>query len=516
MEHKILDIFKERETLLAQIVQKDKIISDKNNTISKNEFIIAYLTEQVRLLQIRNFGKKSEIFKNLTLLFNEPEELSNTEPEADKVPVAPHTRSRKKKSRVLPENIERVEVVHDIEEKTCPTHGCELQRIGEDRSEKLEIVPARLKIEVHVRPKYICPCCEDNPVTQKPMPAQIIPKSFATASLLAYIAVSKYVDHLPLYRLETIFERAGVDISRTVQARWMIKLGEVLTPLYNLLQDKLLESRLIQVDETSVQVLKEPEREATQKSYMWVRTRPPTLGPPIVLYDYYPSRGAEVLRKILVDFNGCLQSDGYAAYDTYALSRNLIHAGCWAHTRRKFVEAFKVSKKKDLIAAQALKLIQTLYKIEKEAKGMSATDRLHHRQKFLTPIIDEIKTLMNKHLPNTPNTLAIGKALHYMAGQWDKLVLILKNGDILIDTNWVENYIRPFALGRKNWLFSLSVKGAEASAMIYSILVTAKANGLDEFSYLYDVLKKIPFAKTLSDYIDLLPEPLKKEFLTET
>jgi transposase len=508
MEHSLSDILKDRETLLAQIVQKDKVISE-------NERFIAYLTEQVRLLQIRNFGKKSEIFKNLTLLFDEVESLADTEPEKEKVPVAPHTRSPQKKSRALPSDIKRIEILHDVEEKTCPTHGCDLKLIGEDRSEKLEIIPARLVVEAHVRPKYVCPCCEEKSVIQKPMPAQIIPKSFASPSLLAYIAVSKYVDHLPLYRLENIFERAGVEISRTVQARWMVKLSEALMPIYNLLQDKLLESPILQVDETRVQVLNEPGREATQESYMWVRTRPPNMGPPIVLFDYEPSRGAEVLRKVLLEFKGCLQSDGYAAYDTYAASKRLLHAGCWAHTRRKFMDAFKVSKKKDLIANQALKLIRELYKVEKMAKDMTTSNRLLHRQSHMPPILNSIRALMDKYLGQTPSTLALGKALHYMAGQWDKLILVLENGDLSLDTNWVENCIRPFAVGRKNWLFSQSVKGAQASAIIYSILVTAKANGIEEFAYLYGVLKKISLAKSVVDYIDLLPEPLKKELHVE-
>jgi transposase len=508
MQSEIEILRAENLALSTQLQRQEVLLRRKDNRIER-------LEEQIRLQILARFGRKSEVYENplQPSLFDEVDtEVAQalSDPD-DGIAVGPYQKKRGHR-RALPDILPRQRLEHDLDasEKFCALHGEALVKIGEDVSEQLEIVPEQIKVIQHVRPKYKCPCCEGG-IKQRLMPRQPIPGSMASPSLLAYICVSKYVDHLPLFRLEKKFERIFVDLPRLTMARWMIKLTDILTPLYNLLQDDLMAGGILQMDETTIQVLKEPGRSAPTKSYMWVRARDGTTGPPIVLYDYVPSRGGAVVKKLLTDYCGILQTDGYAAYDAFVTGRDVVHVGCLAHCRRKFWEAFKAAKKdRGSFAEQGLIRIKSIYKVETEAKQMTPEDRLVHRQTVMGPLFAEFKDWIDATINKVPSSLKTGEALSYISGEWPKLVRVLEDGRIPLDTNFVESRIRPFTIGRKNWIFSDTPAGAHASAMIYSIVETAKANGVEPFSYLQHVIENLPRANSAADVEALLPQNFAK------
>lgn len=494
----------ETEILQAKIAALEKQLQRKDRRIER-------LEEQIRLHLLVRFGRRSEAYVNplQPSLFNEVEveskDQAGAEQAADELTVSPYTKKRGHR-KPLPEFLPRERIEHDLpaDEKICSVHGEALVKIGEDISEQLEIVPEQIKVLQHVRPKYKCPCCEGS-IKQTPAPKQPIPGSMASPSLLAFICVSKYQDHLPLYRLENKFERIFVDLPRLTMARWMIRLGELFTPLYNILQDELLESGVIQMDETTVQVLKEAGRDPSAKSYMWVRARDGTTGPPIVLFDYFPTRAATVIPKLLSGFSGTLQTDGYSGYDSFSLAHDVRHAGCLAHCRRKFWEAFKASKKTGGLAEEALGFIKQIYAIEAQTKLFSPEQRLLHRREHMPPFFSRMKEWLDATAGKVPSSLKTGEAISYALEQWPKLLLVLDDGRLPLDTNFVESKIRPFTIGRKNWIFSDTAAGAHASAMLYSVIETAKASHVDPFSYLQHVIQKLPTAGSPADIEALLP-----------
>lgn len=329
-----------------------------------------------------------------------------------------------------------------------------------------------------VRKKYACPCCEGS-LKLAPMPKQPIPKSIAGPGLLAYITTAKYQDALPLYRQENAFKRLGVALSRQTMANWMVKTAELCQPLYNLLQDHLLDSGYVHMDETPVQVLNESDKSAETKSYMWVR-KSGDQSRPVVLFDYAPNRKAQTAIDLLPEFTGYLQTDDYAGYHAIGKTKGVTHLGCWAHARRKFMDAKKVlPKNKTGKADMAINLIQKLYRIEQKIKNQPPDKRLEVRQTHSLSVLTQLKTWLDNSLNNTVPKCKLGEAFGYLAKNWEKLVVYSTDGRLNIDNNPVENAIRPFAIGRKNWLFSKSVKGAKASAMLYSLIETAKANQLE-------------------------------------
>ena len=352
-------------------------------------------------------------------------------------------------------------------------------------------------------------CVSSMPVTvgqciqTAPLPAQPIPKSQASPGLLAHIAVSKYQDALPLYRQEVILQRIGVDIPRATLANWMIRVGHLVQPLINLLRDRLLAYDIVQMDETPVQVLKEPGRAAQSKSYLWLqRGGPPDQ--PVILFDYDPSRGQAVPIRLLEGFAGYLQTDGYAGYNTAVAMGGLIHLGCLAHARRRFTDAVKAQgkNKRRGKAHQGLALIQKLYQVEKQARTreLSAADRQAHRSHHAVPIVDKLRAWLDENLPKAPPSSLTGKAMNYLHNEWPKLIRYLDDGRLEIDNNLAENAIRPFVLGRKNWLFSDSVHGVTASANLYSLIETAKANGVEPYQYLRQVFTALPQAETVEGH----------------
>jgi len=491
----------EQQALSQEIIALNESLKIKDQEISR-------LNELVRYFQQMKFGSSSEKSKNPNQLdlFNEAEELESEEVDSDKpkkTGVKEHDRVRGKR-KPLPEEIEREKVIIDIPEsdRICPTDGTLLVEIGEEVSEKLDIIPAKIKVIKTIRKKYGCPECNSNLKTA-PLPPSILPKSIAAAGLLAYIIISKYMDSLPLYRMENIFKRFGIDLTRTTMARWMIKVSLALQPLKNLMEEDLLSTDYIGMDETKVQVLRENGKRAESNSYMWVRAH---LGPDksIVLFDYDPTRKGEVATKLLDGFEGVLQVDGYSGYNDVCRIVDVTRAGCWAHCRRYFKDATKNSKKKKT-GKKAVDLIDKLYEIERKSEALTPEQRIKVRLEKSIPIMDKLKEFLDSNIGRVPPKSLTGKALLYMTNEWDNLQVYLTNGKIRIDNNFIENKIRPFALGRKNWLFSTSVDGAEASATLYSIVSTARANGLNPYEYLRYILEELPKRDKLEEIEELLP-----------
>jgi len=503
----------EQQALVAKLTAENGVLETKSAGLEaktvKLEAQQRSLFEQLRLLIEQRFGPSTEKYRvdQADLFFDEAETLVEAEETDESEPTAPAAKRRRRGGRApLPPELPRVEVIHDLEDvdKVCPHDGAPLVVIGEEVSEQLDIIPAKIQVIRHVRRKYGCGVCEDGVHVAK-LPAQPLPKSNASPALLAYIATAKYQDGLPLYRQERVFERLQLGLPRNTLARWMLGVGELLTPLNALLRRHLLAGPLIHMDETTLQVNTEPGRKASSTSYMWVQRGGPP-GEQVVLFDYAPSRAGAVPLELLRGFAGALVTDGYEGYAQAVRTHALVHAGCWAHARRKFVEAQKLQPKgKAGRADQAISLIGKLYAVEKQARALSPEARHALRQEASLPVIEKLQQWLEKSVHQVPPKGAIGKALHYLHGQWGRLTVFLDDGRIPLDNNPAENAIRPFVIGRKNWLFSHTPRGANASAAIYGLLETAKANGLEPYAYLVNVLTRLPAAQAEEEIAALLP-----------
>ena len=494
-------------------------VTDLQNENTSLKTHIQHLEGYIRALKQKQFGSSSERQNvNQLGLFNEAEtnvfennnpDTASSEKTTVTAPVA------QKKPRVsIPKDLPRERIIYDLDEadKACPKDGAKLKAIGEATHEQVEIIPAQVKVIQHVCLKYACPSCDQHIVTAK-KPKQPIEKSIASPSLLAYVATQKYCDALPLYRQTESFKRIGIDLNRTNLANWMIKSGELIQPLINLLQDKILEQSIVHMDETPTQVLNEAGKAAQSKSYMW-ELASFNKDQPAVLFNYDPSRKGDVAKQMLGDYQGALMVDGYEGYQAVCVENKLTRLGCMAHARRKFVDIIKTQSKKskDNKANQAIAYFQNLYKIEKAIKDKTDDERYDIRQAQAKPVIDELRIWLDKHLLKVPPKTNLGKALYYLDHQWPRLIAYLEDGAYPIDNNLGENAIRPFAIGRKNWLFSASQAGAKASANLYSIIETTKANGVNPYSYLAHIFKDLPNANTVEDIEALLPWNYKAEF----
>jgi len=423
--------------------------------------------------------------------------------------------SRKQKAgrKPLPDSLPRIRIEHRVADadNVCDC-GCQRIEMGEVTSEQLDIIPAKVQVIVNVRKKYACQQCESGVITA-PLPAQPIPKSNASPGLLAHVAIAKYQDGLPLHRQEATLNRSGVEIPRNTLANWMIKSGELTQPLINLLEDKLLSYPIMHCDETTLQVLKEPDKQASQKSYMWVRVGgPPTQ--PVRLFHYADSRRGEIASALLAGYKGYLQTDDYAGYNSACAENSITQLGCWAHARRKFIDAQKAAAgkaKRTGKADVAIRHIAKLYAIEKQIKGLSSAEKYAERQTGSLPILIDFRQWLDKTLHHTLPKGLLGKALSYLAKNWEKLTVYTEDGRLSIDNNPAENAIRPFVIGRKNWLFSASVRGAKSSANLYGLIETAKANGLEPYAYLRYVFKALPQANTVDEIEALLPWNVSQE-----
>jgi transposase len=360
-------------------------------------------------------------------------------------------------------------------------------------------ISAKVQVVVHIRLKYACKGCEGledkgKSVKLSPVPAQIIPKGLATAGLLAHVLVGKFCDALPFYRQEKQFSRLGIDIPRQTMCNWAMKAAHACEDIMSLLHDEVRGGPLINADETTVQVLNEPGRSAQTKSYMWV-FRGGSPDKPVVVYQYHPSRSAEVAKVFLRDYKGVVQTDGYAGYNFLDRWEDVLHVACWAHVRRKFYEAKKASaSKKPGSADKALAMIGRLYQLERQAKmaGLDAEDLKKMRQQKGKPIVNDMGKWLEKRQSQIPPKSLLGKAINYSLNQWPRLIGYLENGFAGIDNNMAENAIRPFVIGRKNWLFSGTPKGARSSAALYSLIESAKACDLEPYAYLRYLFEKLP------------------------
>ncbi len=460
-------------------------------------------------------------------LFEPPavEPLDIDSSDDDQILIAEHTR-KKRGRKPLPKDLPRVEVVHDLaeEEKICGC-GSRLSQVGRDTAEKLDIIPAKIRVIRHVRIKYACKNCEgvddDGPTVRiAPVPPQLIPKGIGTEGLMAHVMICKFADALPLYRQEKIFDRMGVDLSRATMSNWVVTVAQSCRPLLLLMAKEIRSGPLINADETPLQVLKEPGRSNTSKSYMWVYIGGDP-DHPIRLYQYHPTRSGKVALEFLEGYQGYLQSDAFSGYDHLDKQQGICQLGCWAHVRRKFTDVLKAKKKirsktnPKSLADEAVLMIRKLYRIEKSARVKELDlDEIHAlRQEESGPILKQFKAWLDEKKSITPPKGLLGTAIQYALNNWPKLQVYIEDGRLPIDNNIAENAIRPFVVGRKNWLFAGHPRGAEASATFFSLIETAKANGLEPYTYLRYLFENLPLANNEADHRQLLPQHVDTETL---
>ena len=409
---------------------------------------------------------------------------------------APKTQPKRKP---LPDTLPRVEERHELAVCTCPACGLGLTPMGEEISEQLDIIPAQFFVRRHIRAKYSCRHCAT--VHTAPMPAQPIDRGLAAPGLLAHVLAAKYLDHLPLHRQEQIYARDGVVLPRSTMAGWLGQLEVLLEPLVERLATHVLGTAVIQADETPVPVL-QPGNGRTATGYLWAYRSGPWQPTQAVVFDFAMSRGQATPARFLQGYQGVLQVDGYAGYNDVLRRDGVIEAGCMAHARRYFVEVWDATKSP--AAQTAITEIARLYAIESEIKDLSVAQRQHQRQARAGPILDAFRQWLEAVRAKTGPRSALAKALQYTLNRWSALVRYVDDGRINIDNNPVENSIRGIALGRKNFLFCGSEGGGRRAALMYSLIESAKLNGIDPKAYLLDVLTKMPTAKR-ADLDALMP-----------
>ncbi len=459
-----------------------------------------HVLEQWQLATTRRFASSSEAHPGQGELFNEIE--AELEPTAEEVAEAEaatetitYTRKKARAPRIA-EDLPRKDVVHDIadEDKICDCCGGELHKVGEETSEKVVFVPAEIIVERHTRNKYSCRHCdkhgEKTPFKTAPVPLSILPKSIATPSLLTQIITAKYYYGLPLYRQEKLFSSFGIELNRQTMSRWLVKVSERCKPLYDYLHRRLLEQSAIWSDDTRLKVIETEKTQCTMWVYGCGGDSPSPVTPyNIALYDYQDGRAGHYVTKFLQGYSGLMQVDGYQAYH----QTQATLAGCWAHARRKFIEAKSVQPKgKTGRADVVLNLIQKLYAIETSIKELTVEQRRKARQERSLPIIQQIKDYLDKAALLVPPKSAIGLAVHYTLNQWSKLLVYLDHGELSIDNNRAERAVKPFVIGRKNWLFANTRSGASASAILYSLVETANANSIRPEHYLQALFEQLP------------------------
>jgi transposase len=418
------------------------------------------------------------------------------EEKADQAMCQARGRQRRQSRGALPDQLPRIEVVIEPETTACPCCNGAMHVIGEDRSERLDVIPARYQVIVTRRPKYGCRTCA-SAVVQAPAPVRLIEGGLPTERMVAHVLVTKYADHAPLYRQAQMLARQGIAIDRSTLASWVGYAAAELKPLWRFLRDQLLDSAKLFVDETKAPVL-DPGRGRTKTGYFWAIARDdrPWGGsdPPVVVYSYAPGRGSEHASALLKDFRGILQTDGYVAYKSMAGSTEgdgtgVMLAHCWAHCRRRFFDIAKAGPAP--IAREALQRIAALYEVEAEIRGKSAAERQAARQVRSKPLVAALKLWFQQRAAELPRKSALAEAIGYALNQWDGLVRFLDDGRIEIDSNTVERSMRPIALNRKNALFAGHDLGAENWAVLASLIETCKLHGVNPEVWLTDVLTRL-------------------------
>jgi len=495
------------------------------------------LVEEVQWLKSQLFGRSSEkstgeLSPEQRMLFNEAEVLAAiaaADVQQSTQSVDAHERHAKPGRKAIPEKFPRKQVIHDIpeSEKICPLDGTPLVRIGEEISEQYEYTPPKLIVLQHVRPKYASGC-DHGGVRIAPVALQVLPKSMASPSLLAHITTAKFVDGLPLTRQSKQFERLGLtNMGAGTMGVWMNTLGgEKVVPIINLMNEAMLEEPYLHCDETPLQVLKSAKA-ASSEHYMWVRAAGPP-GRRMILFDYVPNRNTEALMSLLTGadgrYTGKLISDGLKIYDGLAAAWKLQHFGCLSHCRRYFVTAEKVGQSptgRTLARVVIRGFIGALYGVERHIKALrerreqagevfGLDEVLQIRQEKAVPIAAAFKKWLDEVGPGVTPTSALGKAIAYTIKQWPKLIRYLDHPEIPPDNNRVENAIRPFAVGRAAWMFCDTQGGARASANLYSLVLSAQANGMEPLEYLTYLYTQLPAAITVEQFEALLPWNVKE------
>jgi transposase len=504
---------------IALLIETNSRLSEENAQLKQNleaaEKRINLLMEQLRLGKQRQFGKKNESsgYLQLELVFDEIEDTKeDNKDEATEEATATETITYIRKKKTVGRNVDtsklpREQIIYDLteEEKRCCQCGNQLEKFGEDRSERLEYIPAQLKVIESICPKYSCRCCETVKTASKPeMP---IAKSMAAPSLITEVVIKKYEHHLPWYRQSKIFDQEGINIPANTICNWFLQAGEVLSPLKLALKEQLNNTNVLQADETPVKVLQDNIR-----GYMWCyhSCKPANR---FILFEYNDSRSGKVVNDNLKGYQGILQSDGYSGYNEIRTKDDIISIGCWAHCRRYFADVIKISSGTGK-AHEVMKWISKLYQIESFAheQGFDFTFRKKLRQEQAPPILQKIHDLITQSTP--PAKSALGKAITYALNQWEYLTKYVDYGEAEIDNNWVENQIRPFALGRKNWMFLGNEKAANTAAFFYSLIQTCRLNNLDPRKYLIYVLGQTHnMRRGEIDAEKLLPQFIDRVFL---
>jgi transposase len=527
-------------TLIAQIAQRDQLIARKDQDIARKDQLIAskdqdilyrqakidQLSHEMAVLKRWKFGKSREHIGHAdsaqASLLDESidADIAAIEVELERLAPTPKTsttpRATPKRS-ALAAHLARREVRHEPDSTTCTTPGCggEMKRIGEDVAERLDYVPGVFTVERHVRGKWTCACCQT--LIQAPVPAQVIDKGVPTAGLLAQVLVAKYADHLPLYRQEAIFARAGVTIPRSTLGQWVGMCGVQLQPLVDALKAHVLQHCVLHGDETPVQMLKPGGKgsgadqggsahgshgsHGSHRAYIWAYSPGVFEKTKAVIYDFCESRAGSHARSFLGPWLGTLVTDAYAGYKQ-SYTQGITEAGCWAHARRKFFDLHVSSQ--SAVAAQALAYIGQLYEVEREARDVGPDERLGLRQTKSRPLVEAMYAWMVLMRQKVTDGAATAKALDYSLKRWVALTRFVDDPQLPIDNNHIENLIRPIALGKKNWLFAGSLRAGQRAAAVMSLIQSARMNGHDPHEYLRDVLTRLPTQKN-SQIDELLP-----------
>ena len=504
-----------------ELLEKYEQLQSKHEQL---EHLVERFRQEILLLRDKRFGKSRDEVpagqQELDLIFDEAEVTGTpaavcADGEEDVV-IRSHTRKkrgRKKLPPELPRVVTRIDLAEEQKQCAC---GCTLVEIGVETSERLIIIPEQRYVEQLQRPKYACHSCEGSGDEDRPavriadVPPSIIPKGIASPSVLATVMVNKFVDHLPYYRQEYRFARLGIPVSRQDMSNWQVKCTKALEPVLALLENALKQGPVLQMDETPLQVLNEPGREASQKSYMWLaRGGPPET--PVVLYRYFPTRSALPAQEMLKEFSGYLQTDAYGAYDTAVKGRtDIVHVGCWAHARRLFTDAAKITKQVGA-AHQGVAWIKKLYTAEQQLRAHLEAGTITHeaftqeRKDRVIPILTSFRQWLEKKQRTMVPSLLVGKAVSYTLSQWDKLVRYLDSPYLTPDNNAAERGMKLFATGRKNWIFSGTPAGAVSSCALFSLVETAKSCGINPYGYLYHLFETAPTITDDAQWEQLLP-----------
>jgi len=507
---------KTQEDLLKYITQLESKVKSLQAEKELLNNKLKELLEQAAIARAKQFGSSSEkINPDQIMLFNEVEffaEQKAEEPSEEEILPARKKKNpgfKEEKIKDLP--VESIEYTLTEEEASCPQCGDELHQMGKNIRKELVCIPAQYKVVEHIQYVYSCRGCEKNdvntPIVKATVPQALIPKSMASASLVANIITNKYMSYLPLNRQEKLLSNNGIKISRQCMASWVIKVAEqYFQPLYDLMRLEFLKQDIIHMDETVVQVLKEKDKTPQSNSYMWLYRSGKYEKARIILYEYQPDRKKLRPTEFLKGFKGGAHTDGYAAYHSL---KDVTIYGCWAHLRRKFEEILKITPKNHIIGTPAftgMSYCHKLYSIEEKIQDKTPDEKKQLRKELSEPVIREFFTWVKKS--NELSTSAIGKALTYALNQQDYLENYLKDGRSEIDNNRAERSIKPFVMGRKNFLFCDTIKGAKASAVIFSLIESAKENGLSVEKYLVYLLENMPgldFTKDPQLLDNLLP-----------